>query len=110
MMTRNPQRLLVLIAFLIVSLASCHKKYQDHAVTLTWQPSPSTPEATVVGYNVYRRTTPETPYVRIATRVPGPPYEDRMVSGQTTYTYAVTAVDAHGRESRFSDLVRVDVR
>lgn len=110
-MTRNPQRLLlVLIALLIFGLASCHKEYQEHRVTLTWQPSPSTPEATVVGYNVYRRTTPGTPYVRIATRVSGPPYEDRMVNGRTTYYYAVTAVDQGGRESRFSSVVRVEVQ
>lgn len=109
-MTANPPKmLLVIVALLIAGLVSCRKESQDHSVTLTWQASPSTPEATVVGYNVYRRTTPGTPYVRIATHVPGSPYEDRMVNSRTTYYYAVTAVDERGRESRFSTGVRVEV-
>ena len=109
-MTTSPAKLLlVMVALLIAGLVSCHKESQRHSVTLTWQTSPSIPEATAVGYNVYRRATPGTPYVGIATHIPGPAYEDRLVNGRTTYFYAVTAVDQHGRESRFSTVVRVQV-
>jgi len=97
------------VALLIVGLASCHRGSQGHSVTLTWQAAPSNPEATVVGYNVYRRTSPETPYVRIASRILGPAYEDRIVNSGTTYFYGVTAVDQRGRESRLSAIVRVEV-
>ena len=108
--TANPQRLLpVIVVFLVLGLVGCHRESQYHSVTLTWQASPSTPEGTVVGYNVYRRMTPGTPYVRIATHVPGPRYEDRVVNSRTTYFYAVTTVDQRGRESSFSTVVRVEV-
>jgi len=108
--TTSPAKLLlVIVALLIAGLVSCHKESRGHSVTLTWQASPSTPEATVVGYNVYRRTTPGTPYVRIATRVPGPLYEDRMVNSGTSYLYAVTAIDQRGRESGYSTVIRAEV-
>jgi len=60
----------------------------------------------VVGYNVYRSTTSGRQLVKIATRVPGPPYEDRLVVSGRTYFYVVTALDQAGRESRFSTEVR----
>jgi len=107
--TSSAKVLLVIVALLIDGLVSCRKESQGHSVTLTWQVSPSTPEATVVGYNVYRRAMSGTPYVRIATQIPGPAYEDRLVNGRTTYFYVVTAVDQHGRESRFSTVVRAEV-
>jgi fibronectin type 3 domain-containing protein len=47
--------------------------------------------------------------VKIAARVPRATYEDRIVNSRTAYLYAVTAVDQHGRESSFSNTVRVDV-
>jgi fibronectin type 3 domain-containing protein len=108
--TTSPAKLLlVMVALLIARLVICRKESQGHSVTLTWQASPSIPEATIVGYNLYRRAAPGTPYVRIATHTPGTAYEDRLVNGRMTYFYAVTAVDQHGRESRFSTVVRVEV-
>jgi fibronectin type 3 domain-containing protein len=104
----NPQRLVVVV-LLVLGLVSCHKKSQQHSVTLTWQASPSTPEAAVVGYNVYRRTIPETPYLRIATHLSVTTYEDRVVSSGTTYFYAVTAVDQRDHESSFSNVVTAAV-
>jgi fibronectin type 3 domain-containing protein len=92
-----------------LGLSSCRNDSKDHRVTLRWQPSPSTSEATVVGYNIYRRTNAGSPYEIIATHVPGPPYEDSKVTAGTTYVYAVTVVDQHGRESAFSNLVTVEV-
>jgi fibronectin type 3 domain-containing protein len=108
--TANPRRLLlVIVLFSVSGLVSCHKKSEHHSVTLTWQASQSTPKTAVVGYNVYRRTTPGTPYVRIATHLPGTAYEDSVVSSGTTYVYAVTAVDQHGRESSFSNVATAKV-
>jgi fibronectin type 3 domain-containing protein len=108
--TSNPQRLLLVIVLLLVpGLVSCHKKSEHHSVTLNWQASPSTSKVSVVGYNVYRRTTPGTPYERIATRTPGTTYEDSVVSSGTAYVYAVTAVDQQGRESSFSNVATAKV-
>ena len=99
---------LALLALLVAGCASC-KKDGPHSVTLTWQISAPGPKTRVVGYNVYRRTMEGDHYVRIATQVPGPPYEDRMVMSGRTYSYVVTAVDESGRESRFSTDVRATV-
>jgi hypothetical protein len=87
---------LIWLVVLIIGLACCHKR--EHGVTLTWTPSPSTSTSTVVGYNVYRRTR-EGPRIKIATLVPHPPYEDRLVVSGQTYFYVVRAVDQLGRES-----------
>lgn len=109
-LTANARRiLLVTLVLSIVGLAGFRKESKQHSVTLTWHASPSTPEATVVGYNVYRRTNLVTPYERIATGVSGTTYEDRLVKSRTTYYYAVTAVDQRGRESGLSITIRVKV-
>ena len=62
----------------------------------------------VVGYNVYRRAD-DGRFVKIADKVPGSLYEDRMVSSGRTYTYVVTSVDQVGRESRFSAEAKAEV-
>jgi hypothetical protein len=109
---RNRQRaLLGLLTLLAVSLVwwSHQKRTQPHSVTLTWRaPSPQN-GVTVAGYNVYRSTGEGSEFVRIATRVPGPSYVDRLVNRDRTYFYAVTAVDQAGRESRFSTQVKAEV-
>lgn len=80
-----------------------------HSVTLTWQ-APALPDGVRLnGYNVYRRVADGGFFVKIADNVPGPPYEDRMVSSDKKYVYAVTSVDQSGRESRFSATVQVVV-
>jgi fibronectin type 3 domain-containing protein len=107
--TLSARTLCVIVAFSAIGLTGCHKKSHAHNVTLTWQKPKSTPEATIVGYNVYRRANSNTPYVRIATQVVGQSYEDRLVSSGTSYYYAVTAVDQRGHESRFSTVIKVDV-
>src|SRR5512147_812098 len=73
-----------------------------HSVTLTWNPPRPAAGIRIVGYNVYRRSSDGAEFVKIATGVPGSPYEDRRVSSGRTYFYVVTSVDQKGQESRFS--------
>ena len=80
-----------------------------HSVTLTWQAPKSEKGAVVSGYNVYRKTPKERVYKKIASRIPGPPYEDTEVKSGQTYIYAVAAVDAAGRESPLSEIAKVTV-
>ena len=105
-MRTDPFRLLLAVcALLCIGLECCHKA-APHTVTLGWEAPPAVPGVSVVGYNVYRSTTSGRQFVKIATRVPGPPYEDRLVVSGRTYFYVVTALDQAGRESRFSTEVR----
>jgi fibronectin type 3 domain-containing protein len=96
---------LTLAAMLAVGLVWFPGVAKPHSVTLTWHPS-SSPAA---GYNVYRRTGDETKFVRLASLVLEPRYEDRIVSSGRTYFYAVTAVDAAGRESGYSVEIKATV-
>ena len=99
----------VLLAFLVLTSGlGCHRKVQ-HSVTLNWQPSKPSAGVRVVGYNVYRRVKEEGGFARLATQVPGPPYEDHLVTSGRTYVYAVTAVDQSGRESRLSEQVQATI-
>lgn len=108
-MRTNPSRLLLaLCTLLCIGLACCHKA-TPHSVTLTWDVPPAAPGVSVVGYNVYRSTTSGNQFVKIASRVPAPPYEDRLVGSGRTYFYVVTALDQVGRESRFSGEVRATI-
>jgi fibronectin type 3 domain-containing protein len=108
-MRTNPSRLLLaLCTLLCIGLACCHKA-TPHSVTLTWDVPPAVPGVSVVGYNVYRSTTSGNQFVKIASRVPAPPYEDRLVGSGRTYFYVVTALDQVGRESRFSGEVRATI-
>jgi fibronectin type 3 domain-containing protein len=108
-MRTNPSRfLLAACALLCLGLACCHKA-PPHSVTLRWEAPPAAPGVSVVAYNVYRSTTSGGQFVRIASRVQGPPYEDRLVLSGRTYFYVVTALDQAGHESRFSGEVRVTI-
>ncbi len=99
---------LALSGVLYVGLA-CGCKARPHSVTLNWQAPPPAPGISIVGYNVYRSTTSGGPFVRLASRVSGPPYEDRLVGSGRTYFYVVTALDQAGRESKFSGEVRATI-
>ena len=105
MRTHRGKALLALAA-LAVGLA-CRAE-GPHSVTLSWQPPKLPVGASVVGYNVYRRTG-DGGFVKIATKVSGPPYEDRLVISGRTYFYAVTAVDQSGRESRLSESTQATI-
>ena len=69
-------------------------------VKLEWCPSSS---ADVVGYNVYRAGHPVHDYHRVVTSTAVSTYAESYVYISTAAAYAVTAVDAQGRESGFSD-------
>jgi len=107
------------IVILIVALAICGliglfvfrrgSPPKPHSVTLNWRPPASghgTPAAT---YNVYRGPTSNGPYVKIATGLSRPQYEDFLVNGSRTYFYVVTSVDEAGKESRYSEEIRVAI-
>ncbi len=108
MRTNSSRLLLVVCALLCIGLACCHKA-PPHSVTLMWEAPPAVPGVSVVGYNVYRSTTSGNQFVKIASRVPGPPYEDRLVVSGRTYFYVVTALDQAGHESRFSGEIRATI-
>lgn len=108
-MRTNPFRLLLSVcALFCVGLACCHKA-PPHGVTLMWEAAPAAAGVSVVGYNVYRSTTSSKQFVKIASRVPGPPYADGLVVSGRTYFYVVTALDQAGHESRFSGEVRATI-
>lgn len=73
----------------------------SHLVDLSWTASTST----VVGYNVYRGTVSGGPYATKLNSavVPGTAYTDTGVVAGQTYFYVVTAVDANGVESVYSN-------
>jgi fibronectin type 3 domain-containing protein len=72
---------------------------QAKTVALRWDAN----RDEVVGYFVYRTTVPGGPYLRLSS-VPqaGLEFTDRFLNAKTTYYYAITAVNAGGRESGFS--------
>ncbi len=57
----------------------------------------------IVGYNLYRtHFRPDFAYVPVASGITATEYTDRYNYGQRAVTYAITAMDAQGRESGFS--------
>jgi fibronectin type 3 domain-containing protein len=97
------------LVLLIVGLIWFRVGTKPHSVTLNWQESPSAPSAKIVGYNLYRSRTSGGQYARLATGVPRPPYEDRLVSSGETYFYVVTAVDEIGREGGLSAEIKLKI-
>jgi hypothetical protein len=80
---------------------------RTHSVVLTWKPSTSK----VVGYNIYRSTTPgDFPGSPInASPVSGTTYTDKDVDDNTTYYYGAKAVNAKNIESDFSNVAQAPV-
>ena len=77
----------------------------QYSVSLTWNASTSS----VVGYNVYRGTSPGA-YSKINTTVdPNTAYTDSTVTAGATYYYAATAVNPSGEESGYSTPVQVTI-
>jgi len=98
-------RVLALCSLLHFGLAGgC--KARPHSVALTWQAPRAAAGSTIVSYNLYRSTTSGGPYVKLASGIREPKYEDRMVNRGRTYFYVVTGVDQAGHESKFSDETR----
>jgi alkaline phosphatase/fibronectin type 3 domain-containing protein len=57
-------------------------------------------ETDVVGYNIYRSTSPGSGYVQVnSALVPTSPYVDSGLNNGTKYYYVLTAVDGSGNES-----------
>jgi hypothetical protein len=76
-------------------------------VSLSWNAS-SSPH--VSGYNVYRKTSGNTNYTKINSKLdPNTSYTDTTVVGGTTYYYATTAVNSSGKESAYSNRAQVFV-
>jgi hypothetical protein len=72
-----------------------------HSVSMSWSPSPSS----VIGYNIYRGTTPGGPYPSKLTSFPqtGTSLVDNTVAAGTTYYYVATSVDQNSLESTYSN-------
>ncbi len=100
-------RLPVAIAWLALA-GGCHKP-QPHWVTLTWDAPKPSAGVEVASYNIYRSTTSGGPFARLASKVPGPPYDDHLVNSGRTYYYVVTAVDNSGRESGYSAEIQAKI-
>jgi fibronectin type 3 domain-containing protein len=99
----------LLIAALVIALALTCAAKSRHSVTLTWQAPQLEKGVSVASYNVYRRTPKDHIYKKIATHVPGPPYEDDNVKGGQTYIYAVSGIDQSGHEGRLSEVAQVTI-
>ena len=80
-----------------------------HSVTLRWHPPAESANPHVVSYNIYRSTSPGGPYTPLASGVQSLIYEDESVNTGVTYYYAVRSVDQSGRESGYSEEVRVTI-
>ncbi len=77
-----------------------------HSVTLSWNASTSA----VVGYNIYRAAQSGGPYTKLnSSLVHTTNYTDTTVQAGRTYLYVVTATDAQGHESEFSNKIQAVV-
>jgi hypothetical protein len=76
------------------------------SVKLSWNPSASS----VAGYHVYRGSASGGPYSRISSStVTALGYEDATVQAGNRYYYVVSALDASGDESAYSNEAAADV-
>jgi hypothetical protein len=76
-------------------------------VSLSWSASDS---PKVMGYNIYRNTSPNGTYTKINSKLDADTtYNDATVVGGKTYYYATTAVNSSGKESSYSNKVEVVV-
>jgi len=101
-------RVLLTIGVLLCALLpGCHQA--PHSVTLNWDVPTAMAGVKIGTYNIYRSTTSGGPFLKLASGVKAPSYEDRLVTSGRTYFYVVTALDQTGRESRFSTEVRAEI-
>jgi hypothetical protein len=78
----------------------------QHQVTLSWRSASSG----IVGYNLYRAADAKGPYAKLNSAPhPQATFTDTTVEGGMTYFYMATAVNKHGRESKYSNQVQVTV-
>jgi Domain of unknown function (DUF4082)/Abnormal spindle-like microcephaly-assoc'd, ASPM-SPD-2-Hydin/Immunoglobulin domain/Immunoglobulin I-set domain len=84
----------------VVTMSGSGVQLVSHSVALSWTRSTST----VNGYLVYNSQASGGPYTRLtASSVNLPSYADSSVQNGKTYYYVVTAVDASGVESQYSN-------
>ena len=99
--------LLLTLSFLLLSLSAAANTPGRHSVDLSW----TDPDATIVGYNVYRGTTAGvctgsvTPYATSTSKA----YTDTAVTAGTIYFYAVSAFNGAGAESACSAEVQAQI-
>src|SRR3984957_723825 len=80
---------------------------QGHKVDLSWHASHS---KGVIGYNIYRGTKAGGPYGKINSGLDKTTcYTDATVVDGAVYYYVTTAVNAHHRESAYSNLARAKI-
>ena len=77
----------------------------QHSVSLSWSASTST----VTGYNVYRGASSGGPYTVIDSGSSATSSTDNAVQAGQTYFYVVTAVDAQGNESVYSNQAKATI-
>jgi len=89
-----------------VSLSGTGVTLVQHSAALTWNPSTSS----VSGYNVYRSTVSGGSYTKVnSSLVAVLNYTDVNVQSGTTYYYVMTAVDASGNESGYSNQITATI-
>ena len=90
----------------IVTASGVGTAAMSHSVLLGWTSSTSA----VAGYKVYRGTVSGGPYTAVTTNLNVlTSFTDTNVTSGTTYYYVVTAVDATGDESAYSEEVSATV-
>ncbi|HEX8814301.1 MAG TPA: fibronectin type III domain-containing protein [Terriglobales bacterium] len=98
-----PLALLGVVTFVgLIGFSIFSAKTKPHSVTLTWQAPVTGSGAKVTRYYIYRSTSRGGPYVKIGSST-GLKYEDHIVQSGRMYSYVVSAVDDHDRESKKSN-------
>ena len=88
------------------STTSSPSSVPSHSVTLNWDPSTSS----VAGYHIYRSESSNGPFQRVSNSVIGLlNYRDTSVQPGGHYYYVVTAVEADGSESIYSNEVAAEI-
>jgi fibronectin type 3 domain-containing protein len=80
-----------------------------HSVTLHWHAPAESGKPPAVSYNIYRSTSPGGPYTPLVSGVQSPTYKDELVNAGVTYYYVVRSVDQSGRESGYSEELKVTI-
>jgi Abnormal spindle-like microcephaly-assoc'd, ASPM-SPD-2-Hydin/Protein of unknown function (DUF1573) len=91
----------------MITMSGSGVQSASHSVALSWTASTS---SSVVSYNIYRGTESGGPYT-LEGNSPNPAtsYVDTTVEAGQTYYYVVTAVDASGDESAYSNVTSATV-
>ena len=85
---------------LVINLSGTGTQIVSHSVALNWIASTSP----VTGYNVFRSTVSGGSYTQLnSSQVPITQYTDSTVQSGQTYYYVVTAVNASGLQSTYSN-------